>query len=408
VSRQLLTSRTVAVAKPARNAVGAPVRREIPDGMGLGLYLAIETTGAKSWVLRCRDRDGRSIRRKLGDVADMTLAAARAAAAKARHQVELQAPVTVQPVAGRRGDRIEDDAVKFLELHMYKKTRASTARTAERIFNRLVLPAWSGRTIESIRRRDVIELVEQIAERNGGYMANRTLGHLSKWFNWMVGRDMLDASPVAGCERPFKEKVRSRTLTDAEVRALWLAAEGDQFGPALRMLVICGARRNEVSLMVWDEIDLSTGVWTLPAARAKNGVEHRIKLPRQALDIIAAQPRRADCPYIFPGRVGRTGLIGWDKAKRRLSAKAGVAEAGWRLHDLRRSCAAGMQKLGIAVPVIERALNHKSGTFRGIVGTYQTHDYADEVAIALQRWADRLDEIVANKPAKVIRLPKRK
>jgi len=92
----------------------------------------------------------------------------------------------------------------------------------------------------------------------------------------------------------------------------------------------------------------------------------------------------------------------FSKAKRQLDQLSGVTD--WRLHDLRRTCASGMQKLGVQVPVIEKALNHISGTFRGIVGVYQQHDYADEVRIALQRWADHVEEIVDGKPAKVVKL----
>ena len=233
------------------------------------------------------------------------------------------------------------------------------------------------------------------------------LGVLSKFFNWLVARDRLEASPVAGVERVHQEQARNRTLSDDEVRALWLAAEGDQFGPALRLLLICGARRNEVSLMTYDELD-DEGNWTLPASRTKNGIEHTIKLSRQALGIIEAQPRLAGCPYVFPGRVGRTGLIGWDKSKKRISKKAGIAEASWRLHDLRRSCASGMQRLGIPVAVVEKALNHKSGTFRGIVGVYQQHDYQHEIADALQQWADHVDAIVAGKSADVISIRRKR
>ena len=101
---------------------------------------------------------------------------------------------------------------------------------------------------------------------------------------------------------------------------------------------------------------------------------------------------------------GEKPVTGWDKAKVRISTKAGIAPDSWRLHDLRRTCASRMQKLGVSVPVIEKALNHVSGTFRGIVGVYQQHDYADEVRIALQRWADRVEEIVGGKPAKIVAL----
>jgi integrase len=270
------------------------------------------------------------------------------------------------------------------------------------MFNRIVLPAWRGRSVTDIRRRDVINLVEHVAT-DRPYLANRTLGVLSKFFNWLCARDVITVSPVTGVERPHQEEVRERTLTDPELRALWLAADGP-FGDALKLLVLLGARRNEVSQIKWSEIDGDQ--WTLPKERSKNAREHAVTLPAQARAIIEGQPHFAGCDYVFSAD-GRSPIIGWAKAKIRISDKAGIAEASWRLHDLRRTCAAGMQKLGIRVEVIERALNHRSGVYRGIVGIYQTDKLDDECAVAFQRWADRVDEIIGGKPAKVVKLRRR-
>jgi integrase len=205
-------------------------------------------------------------------------------------------------------------------------------------------------------------------------------------------------------ERPHQEQVRNRTLSDPELHALWLACEGDgPFGQALRLLVLTGARRNEVSRLCWSEIDAERQVWVLPAVRSKNAREHVSPLSTQAWAIIQAMPRFADCDYVFSAD-GHNAIVGWAKAKSRISAKAGIAEEGWRLHDVRRSCAAGMQRLGVSVPVVEKALNHQSGVFRGIVSTYQTHDYADEVRIALQKWSDHVEQLVTGKSARVVSL----
>jgi integrase len=249
----------------------------------------------------------------------------------------------------------------------------------------------------------VIELAEAIAADGRGYMANRTLAVLSKFFNWLVARDVLDFSPVTGVERPHQEKARERILTDAELRALWLACDGDEpFGSALRLLILTGARRNEVSRMTWSELD-ERWIWLLPAERSKNGLAHSIPLSTQAQAILMKQPRIDGSGYVFT-LDGYTAIRGWEKVKTRLSEKVGIAAASWRLHDLRRTCASRMQKLGVPVPVIESALNHTSGTFRGIVGVYQQHDYADEICVAFQKWGDHVERLVEGKPAKVIAL----
>jgi integrase len=388
-------------------------RTEYSDAGCPGLYLIVQPSGTRSWAFRFR-HDGVNGKKTLGSAGEggLSLAAARAAAAAHRHRLEAR-PVGVTAVTGVTGesrgggDKLETAVASFLELHAYRKTRPSTAWATERVFNRIVLPAWRGRTIDSIRKRDVIDLVESVAVSGRGYLANRTLGTLSKFFNWLVARDVLAFSPVTGVEKPHEEEVRDRVLTDAELRKLWLACEdGEPFGQALRLLILTGGRRNEVSQMRWSELDPDRRLLMLPRERSKNRRPHNIPLSSQAWRIIGAMPHIADCDFVFTAD-GRKPVTGWDKAKVRISVKAGIASDSWRLHDLRRSCASGMQRLGVSVPVIEKALNHISGTFRGIVGTYQQHDYADEVRIALQKWADHVERIVGGKPADVVKLRQR-
>ena len=409
---KVLTTRFVDAAKPRHNSAGDAVRAEYPDAACPGLHLVVQPTGTRSWAFRFRRRtDRKNVKLTLGKAGDggLSLAAARHAAAAHRHRLEqgavLVTPVTaVTPQSVRTGDKVETAVASFLELHVRRKNRISTARVTENIFNRIIVPAWRNRTIDSIRRRDIIDLVEDVAASGRGYHANRTCAVLSKFFAWLVARDALTFSPVTGVERPHKEKTRSRVLTDDELRVLWLACghEGAS-GEAIRLMTLTGARRGEVGEMSRREVDQDHQLWNLPAERTKNGRPHTIPLSTQAWTLIEARPRFAGCDFVFTID-GKRVVNNWDEVKHRISAKAGITASSWRLHDLRRTCASGMQKLGVSVPVIEKALNHISGTFRGIVGVYQTHDYADEVRIALQRWADRVEEIVGGKPAKVVKL----
>ena len=409
---KVLTTRFVDAAKPRHNSAGDAVRAEYPDAACPGLHLVVQPTGTRSWAFRFRRRtDRKNVKLTLGKAGDggLSLAAARHAAAAHRHRLEqgavLVTPVTaVTPQSVRTGDKVETAVASFLELHVRRKNRISTARVTENIFNRIIVPAWRNRTIDSIRRRDIIDLVEDVAASGRGYHANRTCAVLSKFFAWLVARDALTFSPVTGVERPHKEKIRSRVLTDDELRVLWLACghEGAS-GEAIRLMTLTGARRGEVGEMSRREVDQDHQLWNLPAERTKNGRPHTIPLSTQAWTLIEARPRFAGCDFVFTID-GKRAVNNWDEVKHRISAKAGITASSWRLHDLRRTAASGMQKLGISVPIIEKALNHKSGTFRGIVGVYQTHDYADEVRVALQRWADRIDEIVGGKPAKVVKL----
>jgi integrase len=269
-----------------------------------------------------------------------------------------------------------------------------------------VLPAWHGRAVASITRREVIDLVESVAAATP-YAGNRLLAALSKFFGWLVARDAIPMSPAAGVERPHREVARERVLDDDELRRLWRASEGTgAFGAALRLMVLLGCRRTEASAMKWGELDEAQRLWRLPAERVKNARAIVVPLPVQAWAIVASRPQINGSAYVFTSD-GRTPIVGWPKTKRHISTKAGLDPKSWRLHDLRRTCASGMQRLGTPVPVVEKALNHASGTFRGIVSTYQRHDYADDVRVALQRWADHVELLVAGKPAKIAKLRRR-
>ena len=98
-------------------------------------------------------------------------------------------------------------------------------------------------------------------------------------------------------------------------------------------------------------------------------------------------PSRAKLALVLLGERG-TPFGGWSKAKAQLDAASGVS--GWWLHDLRRTLATGLQRLGMRLEVTEAVLNHVSGSRAGIVGIYQRHDWAAEKRAALDAWSAHL------------------
>jgi integrase len=138
----------------------------------------------------------------------------------------------------------------------------------------------------------------------------------------------------------------------------------------------------------------------LPASRSKSKREHKVPLSPLAWRIISSVPRIAGCAYVF-STTGEGPIANFHHIKDRLDTKLNFAEH-WQIHDIRRSVASGQQRLGVRLEVIEATLGHRSGSFRGIVGTYQVHDYANERRIALQQWADHVTCLVGGKPAKVV------
>src|SRR5262249_28455183 len=232
----------------------------------------------------------------------------------------------------------------------------------------------------------------------------RTLAYLSKFFNWCCEEDILKASPCVGVKRPAKETACDRVLSDDELRSLWkaCAAIGYPAGPAVRLLILTGQRSSEVLDMKRGEI--AGDLWTLPKERCKNGHEHTIPLTAQAMAIIEAAPIIGDGDYVFSTgggnyRLGNNMSHSKDKLDEIMKPKA-----PWTLHDIRRTMATGLQRLGVRLEVTESVLNHKSGSLKGVAGIYQRHDYASEKRDALARWADYVEALVSGRKAKVIAL----
>jgi integrase len=223
-------------------------------------------------------------------------------------------------------------------------------------------------------------------------MAARAVGYAGACCMWAIRRGALTVNPFANIPTtPTGE--RDRVLDDEEIAAVWHATKAaGVFNAIVRMLLLTGQRREEVGGMTWDELSADGETWTLPKARAKNNVAHIVPLSPQAQAIIAAQPRSNRTTLVFPGRGGAQPFNGHARSKRDLDRASGVD--GWVLHDLRRTVATNLQKLGVRLEVTEAVLNHTSGSRRGIVGVYQRHDWANEKRIALQAWGDRVRAIV--------------
>lgn len=415
---------------------GGAKRQEIPDAHTPGLYFLVQPSGAKSWAVRARV-DGRLLKFTIGKYlagddqarAGAELSKARAEAAEIIRQAKAGAnprQVKADAEAAQKLDR-EDKAKasfeacvrEFLKRHASKKkTWRETARTlglvaGEGDRNDLKLfvaspeglcAKWGDRHIGAIKRRDIVAHLDEVMDAGHPYAANRRLAALSKMFSWAVERGMVDGSPCAGIGKPGDEKFRDRILSDDEMRLLLLACNqvGGLVGDFVKFLAYTAQRRNECAGLMWKEVD--GDLWTIPAARSKNGVASIVPLSASAAAILAGRDRIAGPGYAFTigGGAAFSGFaaakIAIDKAMA-AAAPEGAVIPPWRFHDLRRSAASGMARLGIQIPVVEKLLNHSSGTFKGIVSVYQKHDFAPEKRFACDAWAAHLDGLLAEKPA---------
>ena len=189
---------------------------------------------------------------------------------------------------------------------------------------------------------------------------------------------------MAGMERPGTEASRDRVLSDDELAEVWNAAgELPSFGPLVKLLILTGARREEIGQLKWSEIAGDT--IKLSNGRTKTGVPQTIPLSPQARELLAGIRRIAGSDYVFTTD-GVKPVSAWSRAKARLDEACGVAD--WRIHDLRRTVATGLQRLGFNLQTIEAVLGHTSGSRSGVVGVYQRHSFDTEKRAALEAWGE--------------------
>jgi integrase len=384
-------------------------RYEVPDGGCRGLRCLVHPSGAKSWAIRFRWHR-KPCKHTLGSFPGMSLAEARQAAAAAMAQVARgidprNEKREAKAAAAERSRNTVDLLTAQFREWQGKRLRPASLRQLEHIFTNIVVPAWQGRDVHSIARRDAIELTEAVAETKP-IMANRVHSHLYRFFGWLCERDVIVASPMVGVPRPAAESARERTLSEREIVQLWHACEAVE-EPArswIRMLILLGQRRSETVSMRRSEID--GDLWRLPAEKMKGKVAHTLPLPAQALAMVEALPPIGDGDLVFTTN-GTSPLSHFDRIKRTIDAEMKPASP-WTWHDIRRSSASALAGLGVPVPTIEKILAHRSGTFRGIVSTYQRHSFIPEMRTALERWSEHLDRLVRGAPAtKVVPIGRR-
>lgn len=360
-----------------------------------GFGVRVSAGGARTFIVQFRNAAGQTKRMTVGRVDALSLDEARRDARSTLAKVQLgtdahaeraearaRAAVTVgrvvdrylAAIAGRLRDRTVEEATRYLKTH------------------------WSPLAdlpLHGVRRADVAARLGEIATKNGPSAANRARATLSAFYAWAIGAGLVDMNPVVGTNRPADEVSRDHVMTDGEITAVWNACRDDDHGRAVRLLLLTGQRRDEVGDMTWSEVDLDRAMWTIPAARAKNGRTHDVPLSPAAVDVLRSMTRQDGRDLVFGS--GKGGFSGWSKSKAELDAriaKAGAVVRPWRLHDLRRTAATRMADLGTLPHVVEAVLNHVSGHRAGVAGVYNRASYGPEKRTALEAWSDRVDAMV--------------
>ncbi len=415
-----------------RNLKGTGERYELADPGAPGLALRVSAKGQKTWTVVYRVRGSGEVpgervvrlagdkrRLTLGEYPSVGLADARAKAAEIKrlarsgidagdtgNQEDSQASVPV----------VADLIDRYVSDHL-RRNGLRAGSNAEKQLRLHVGGAWSTKPVVSITRADLVSLLEkvripfEIEVRDGDRVELRKRGgpgaaaEVRKWtramFQFAVEVGLRPDNPFADVKNRDKQRSRDRVLSMPELAAVWRAAGGMGYpwGPYYRLILLTGDRRGEWAKAQWHWLDTERERLEIPAAQYKTGKAQVVPLSSQARAIVQELPRGEAGPFLFSSDGGATPVSGFSKAKARLDrhlATAGVGELPpWVVHDLRRSMATHMERIGVEPHVIEVCLGH---VLKGVAGTYRHYGYLPEKTAALQAWAD---ELLAHVPSQM-------
>ena len=374
-----------------------------------GLVLRHSPTGVKSWSFTYNRKYQRR-RVSLGVYPGLSIKLAHDRARELRGAVERgEDPWADKKVEERERELngFESCVAKYIESKGDQKSAPAT----KRILERLAVPVFRERPVKEVTRRDINDLLDRLKKKTP-YQANLLRAHLRALFGWLAKRDAVLVNPVIGVDHCVKALPRERILTDAELVALWKATfklpkpntaddRDSPFGPAIRLLLLTGMRREEVGCLKWSEID---GDWALlPGSRMKNGRDFKAPLSPVAKRIIEGMPKGDEYVFARRGLKKRQPISGWGKAKERLDElmaqelelEEGRVVEDWRIHDLRRTVASGLAMLGTRPEVIKRILAHVPPKSDVTAFVYNRFMYDDEAMGAVTKWAAHVLKLVS-------------
>jgi integrase len=360
-----------------------------------GFGIRLRAGGSANWVFQYTIGD-RQRRMTLGSAKVVDAATARANAAKLHARVKLgEDPAGTKAADRARANETFGACLKPYLARYRNRVSPRTYSDDERYLVKGFAPLH-GLRIDKIERRDIAVELARLTEA-APIAANRARSALSRFLSWCLSEGLCETNAAAFTNKN-EEKTRARVISDDELRSIWraLRREGD-YGDIVKLLILTGQRATEIADLRWDEIDLGPqAAILLPPGRTKNKRPHIVPLSAPARAILEVQ-RPNGRELVFG--TGKGGFSCWSFSKRRLDEAVKIKP--WVIHDLRRTCATGMAKLGAQPHIIEAVLNHVSGHKAGVAGIYNRSTYEAEKRTALDRWAEHVAAIVEGRESNV-------
>lgn len=392
----------------AIEAVSVTERTDFTDPETRGLVLRVTPSGTKTWALLYR-RKGDSIRRRvtLGEFPPLGLADARAKSEAMKVQVRAGKDPAGMVAEYKKADTVGELLDLFLKKH--PRPQAAWTRECERIFKKDVRPLIGRVKLPDLARAHVRQVIEAVRDRGATVTVNRTLAALRRALSWAVSKDLLEINPALNMATDVEESIKDRALSIDEIKGFWAGLDNAGMGAkprlALRLALVTGQRPGEVCGTARSEIDLDRAEWLIPAKRAKNRQPHIVPLAPLAVQLFTEAIEAAGAvEFVFPSRPRSGRGITQPKplqshalshAMRNNLKAMGLADSPATPHDLRRTAATHMARIGISDRIVGRVLNHGTELRRTITSrVYIHHDYIAEKRNALEAWASELSRIV--------------
>lgn len=412
------------LTKRAVDALTCPPGRKdvlVFDAELKGFGVRVTAQGAKVFLFQYR-AGGPPRRIVLGEYGIITPDKAREAAEVLRGQVKAGKDPKAETDAARRAAaiaaaearaRAAADALTFgvlverwRDLHLANRREAYRREASRALL--VSFATWKDRPAHTIKPADAVAELDSIATDRGPAAARSAFAYARAMFGWAMKRQLLADNPFATIQAPEPVADRDRVLADAELAAVWRAAEGLGWpmGDFTRIAILTLQRRDEVAGMRWAELAADLSTWTLPGERTKNRKSHVVHLAAPARAILKAAPRLKGSALVFT-TTGKTPVSGFSGAKAALDRaittarkKAGTEPpelSAWRLHDLRRTGVTRLAALGFPPHVCDRLLNHVQGAIQGVAAVYQRHEFLPERQAAMEAWAEHVLAVAEGK-----------
>jgi len=385
----------VKITKRMVDTVVAPVSGEVNlwDSEVPGFSLRVRSSGSRVYVVEYRNRSQRKRRVTLGRHGRLTVEQARDLARQILAAVARGEDPAEERQENRSAPTFGELASRYLGQHATPKKKPSSTAADARMLRLYILPSLGRRKVTEVGLKDIANLHN--AMRDKPVQANRTLALLSKMFSlaerW--GLRPANSNPCRGIER-FPEKRRERFLSGAEIARLGAVLdEVERQDPfvvlAIRLLLLTGARRDEVLTLRWSDVDFERSALRLPDSKTGAKV---IPLGPAALELLVTAPRLESNPYVIPGRREGGRLVGAHRPWVRIREKAGLGDV--RLHDLRHSFASVGAAAGLGLPVLGALLGH---SHPATTARY-THLADDPRQAAAARISDEIATALSKRP----------